>query len=181
MRKIVSLVLAILFMTISSAVPAAFAESNKRLSEEEVHLLVAEANGKIDSLIENAVEDSEKLESRYVKEKQKTQERIVQVQSVITSLAIELQDENDDEKLLKKMENAEEKLLKENENLEKLQNKFNEKLDRLIQNLLDVTNEISADTISKAAESGITVECTWVLVEFGGKKVWVDPLKVVGP
>lgn len=181
MRKSVSLVLAILFFTIYSAVPAAFAESNKPLSEEEVHLLVAEANEKIDSLIKKAVEESEKLESRYIKDKQETQERIEQVQIVITNLAIELQDAKDDKKLMEKMENAEEKLLKENEKLEELSNKFNRELDQLIQNLLDVTNEISAETISKAAENGITVECTWILVELGGKKVWVDPLKVVGP
>jgi uncharacterized protein with ACT and thioredoxin-like domain len=174
MRKIIACVLAILFFTVYSAVPAVFAEENKRLSEEDILQLVMETNEKIDSLIAKAVVEAEKIESKYIHSKNKTEKKMAQLQS-------ELPGAKDYEKMKKRIENLEEKLLKENEKFAEFQNEFDRELGDLIQNLVDVTNEMSAKTISKAAENGVTVECTWDLVELGGKKVWVDPLKVVGP
>ncbi|UAL53071.1 hypothetical protein LIT32_04535 [Bacillus sp. CMF21] len=181
MRKIIACVLAILFFTVYSAVPAVFAEENTGLSEEEILQLVMETNEKIDSLIVKAVAEAEKIESKYLHNKNKTEEKMAQLQAELTKLSSEFPDAKDDEKMKKRIENLEEKLLKEKEKFAEFQNEFDRELGDLIQNLVDVTNEMSAKTISKAAENGVTVECTWVLVELGGKKVWVDPLKVVGP
>lgn len=181
MRKIIACVLAILFFTLYSAVPAGFAEENNGLSEEEILQLVMKTNEKIDSLIVKAVAEADKIESKYLHDKNKTEEKITQLQAKLTKLTSELPDAKDDERMMKRIENLEEKLLKENEKFAEFQNKFDRELGDLIQNLVDATNEMSAKTTSKAAENGVTVECTWVLVELGGKKVLVDPLKVVGP
>lgn len=61
-----------------------------------------------------------------------------------------------------------------------LTKQYEEDLAKLIDDLVEETNELSAKTIEKAAELGITVICTWQYVEIGGVGVWIDPLHVVG-
>ncbi|MGE5653928.1 MAG: hypothetical protein ACM3ZQ_06635 [Bacillota bacterium] len=51
-------------------------------------------------------------------------------------------------------------------------------LDVIIASLLRDTNRISAQTITAAAEAGVTVKCFLVEVIVGGRSVMVDPLVV---
>ena len=66
------------------------------------------------------------------------------------------------------------------EEIAALTNAYNEQLDKIIADVYDVTLQTSNDTIAKAAEYGIEAECSWVLVEFADRSVWIDPIKVVG-
>jgi hypothetical protein len=66
------------------------------------------------------------------------------------------------------------------EEIAALTNAYNEQLDKIIADVYDVTLQTSNDAIAEAAEYGIEAECSWVLVEFADKSVWIDPIKVVG-
>lgn len=66
------------------------------------------------------------------------------------------------------------------EEIAALTNTYNEQLDKIITEVYDVTLQTSNDAIAEAAEYGIVAECSWVLVEFADRSVWIDPIKVVG-
>lgn len=66
------------------------------------------------------------------------------------------------------------------EEMVEITNTYNEQLDKIITEVYDVTLQTSKDTIAEAAEYGIVAECSWVLVEFADRSVWIDPIKVVG-
>ena len=70
--------------------------------------------------------------------------------------------------------------LKAEEEIAALTNTYNEQLDKIITEVYDVTLQTSNDAIAEAAEYGIEAECSWVLVEFADRSVWIDPIKVVG-
>ncbi|WP_409272690.1 hypothetical protein V1499_22330 [Neobacillus sp. SCS-31] len=62
---------------------------------------------------------------------------------------------------------------------EKLTQKYNEKLDKIISDIYKETLKMSDKTIAKAAEYGVIAECSWVLVRFADREVWIDPVRVV--
>ena len=70
--------------------------------------------------------------------------------------------------------------LEAEEEIAALTNTYNEQLDKIITDVYDVTLKTSNDAIAKAAEYGIEAECSWVLVKFADRSVWIDPIKVVG-
>jgi hypothetical protein len=70
--------------------------------------------------------------------------------------------------------------LEADEEIAALTNTYNEQLDKIITEVYDVTLQTSNDAIAEAAEYGIEAECSWVLVEFADRSVWIDPIKVVG-
>lgn len=53
-------------------------------------------------------------------------------------------------------------------------------LNQVIDDCYNVTLAISTQAIAEAAEKGIIAECSWVLVNFGYKSEWIDPIKIVG-
>jgi F0F1-type ATP synthase membrane subunit b/b' len=69
---------------------------------------------------------------------------------------------------------------KPNAEIDQLTTKYNEELDKIIDSVYDETLKISTETITKAEEFGIIGVCSWVLVEFADRSVWIDPIKVVG-
>ncbi|WP_059171714.1 hypothetical protein [Bacillus sp. FJAT-27445] len=62
---------------------------------------------------------------------------------------------------------------------EKLTKKYNEKLDKIIADVYEETLKMSQKAITKAAEYGVIAECSWVLVRFADREVWIDPVRVV--
>lgn len=70
--------------------------------------------------------------------------------------------------------------LEAEEEIAALTNTYNEQLDKIITDVYDVTLQTSNDAIAEAAEYGIEAECSWVLVEFADRSVWIDPIRVVG-
>ena len=103
--------------------------------------LVIHANVEIDSQIEKAVEDADKLQAKHLLE-------VGQLES--------------------------------EEEIAALTNTYNDQLDKIIQEVYDVTLQTSNDAIAEAAEYGIAAVCSWVLVEFADRSVWIDPIKIVG-
>ena len=70
--------------------------------------------------------------------------------------------------------------LEAEEEIAALTNTYNEQLDKIIAEVYDVTLQTSNDAIAEAAEYGIEAECSWVLVEFADRSVWIDPIRVIG-
>lgn len=57
---------------------------------------------------------------------------------------------------------------------------YNANLDVIIDDVYNETLKMSADTIALSAEAGIEAECSWVLVRFAHRLVWIDPIRVIG-
>ena len=70
--------------------------------------------------------------------------------------------------------------LEAEEEIAALTNTYNEQLDNIITEVYDLTLQTSNDAIAEAAKYGIEAECSWVLVEFADRSVWIDPIKIVG-
>ncbi|MGB5946816.1 hypothetical protein [Paenisporosarcina sp.] len=70
--------------------------------------------------------------------------------------------------------------LEAEEEIAALTNTYNVQLDKIIAEVYDVTLQTSNDAIAEAAEYGIEAECSWVLVEFADRSVWIDPIRVIG-
>lgn len=70
--------------------------------------------------------------------------------------------------------------LEAEEEIAALTNTYNEQLDNIITDVYDVTLQTSNDAIAEAAEFGIEAKCSWVLVEFADRSVWIDPIRVIG-
>jgi hypothetical protein len=61
-----------------------------------------------------------------------------------------------------------------------LTNKYISELEEIITTVYNETLKISNETIIKVRELGYNAECSWVEVEFGHLKVWIDPIRIVG-
>lgn len=57
---------------------------------------------------------------------------------------------------------------------------YNANLDVIIDDVYNETLKMSQETIAIAAEVGIEAECSWVLVRFAHRLVWIDPIRVIG-
>lgn len=57
---------------------------------------------------------------------------------------------------------------------------FDDKISERIDDLINVTNEISNKTVEKAEKYDIKVECEFIEVIIGDKPVFIDPLRIVG-
>lgn len=58
--------------------------------------------------------------------------------------------------------------------------KYIKELNKVIDDCFDETLEMSNKAIAKAKEKGVLAECSWKLIRFGHKKVWIDPIRIVG-
>jgi uncharacterized protein YoxC len=74
-------------------------------------------------------------------------------------------------------ENKEEPLSSDNT---ELTNKYISELEEIITTVYNETLKMSNETIIKVKELGYNAECSWVEVEFGHLKVWIDPIRIVG-
>jgi len=57
---------------------------------------------------------------------------------------------------------------------------LNAQIDIIIEDVVNVTNQMASDAIAYAAQYGIIVECEYIEAIIGGRKVLIDPLRVVG-
>ncbi|TKD68240.1 hypothetical protein [Pseudalkalibacillus hwajinpoensis] len=154
-----------------------------KLKEEKVKVLkeVNEA-GKDEKKREKALEKLEKLNAKMAEETSKLEGKIESIEGELNELTMQLAspEGKDKKKIDKKVAKLREKMNKSRTELEELTNKYTEDLDEIITKVYDETLEMSTKTIAKAAEEGVQAECSWTLVRFAHKSVWIDPIKVVG-
>jgi hypothetical protein len=58
--------------------------------------------------------------------------------------------------------------------------KYEAQLTKIIDKVFYETLNMSSKTIEQASKLGVKAECSWRLVRFADREVWIDPIKVVG-
>ncbi|MGH4119599.1 hypothetical protein [Clostridium sp.] len=109
---------------------------------------VEQTNKQINEEIEKAVYDSQKVLNKY----------------------------NVDLKILE--EGKDNVTNKNDKKIQELKEKYTKEIDEIINNLLKVTNKMSAKTIKAAAKEGVAVYCEWIEVTIGGRTILVDPIRI---
>lgn len=154
--------------------------------------LIELTNKAIDLAIDKTVAKGEKLQDDYHADIQSVEgaEVIISLREEQSQLEAQLANETDAankaviEERLAAIEaeilTTENELKQESGYFAKRTAQYNAELDLLINNLVNVTNKMTATTIDAVAKLGITAVCEWVHVKIGHKWVWVDPVQVVG-
>lgn len=154
-----------------------------KLTEEQNEALVElEMNRHDEKKVEKLVKKVAKIEEKRAKKEEEIDQKMREINQEISSLTAQLLDaeEKDEKKLNKKIAKLEEKLNKKNEEAKEKTAKYTKDLEDVITKVFNETLEMSAETIEKAAELGVQAECSWKLVRFADRWVWIDPIRVVG-
>ncbi|HEY4554235.1 MAG TPA: hypothetical protein VIG80_13675 [Bacillaceae bacterium] len=185
MKRIKMAFVALLFI-FTGAVSAAAAEPASNL--EDVQQFVDRANAEIDQEISAAVTEADRLIAVSVEEigKIEGKDKIARIEAELQELTFLLDSEelNGKEyiKLSEKVDKISEKLqeenLKQEAKVQAVLDKLGKDLDELIENLIQVTNAISAEAVQYGQERGLEVICEYVEVQIGGRTVLIDPLRV---
>lgn len=122
-----------------------------------------------------------KVEEKLAKEKAKIEKKISEIQATIqeVTISLTLAEDKDSKKLNDKLEKLTKKLNERIEKSEEKTEKYTNDLESVITEVYNKTLEMSAVTIAKVAEVGIIAECSWKLVRFADRWVWIDPVRVV--
>ena len=180
MKKISLFITAILIMSFI-IIPTSFVQA---ASMDEIIKSVEQTNVQINEEIEKAVYAAQEALDDYNynlmgllkgTELNKVEEALIQIQNGLKS--IEVRNEKH-EILLERIEDFNKITNINNEKINKLEDKYMSEIDRIINNLLEVTNRMSANMIEDAAKEGVTVYCEWVEVTIGGRTILVDPLRI---
>ncbi|WP_409304382.1 hypothetical protein [Peribacillus sp. SCS-155] len=154
--------------------------------------LIEDTNAAIDAEIAKAVAAADALQSQYFTDIQSVEGSnvIVDLREEQSSLEAQLLNETNEERaaairdelaqIETEVSNAEAVLSEESSFFAERTDAFNADLDRLINDLDVLTREMTAQTIAKVAEYGITAECVWKHVKIAHRWVWIDPVQVVG-
>jgi peptidoglycan hydrolase CwlO-like protein len=119
------------------------------------------------------------LNSKLEAETAKIQSKIDAIQSQIAELQLfTFNDDKDVKKIDDKIAKLNAKIVQKEQKYMDRTSKFTNDLDKLIDDLYDTTLKMSNETIKKASDQGIQAETSWVLVELGGRMVWIDPIRV---
>ncbi|MFC4354269.1 hypothetical protein ACFO0S_04175 [Chryseomicrobium palamuruense] len=121
------------------------------------------------------------LQAKIAEVQKRTKDHILEAQPAIDAFVSDFLHATDltDEELLETSRVLEAsltgkfKIVKETED-------YIKELNEVIEDCYNVTLEISERAIAKAAEKGVIAECSWILVQFGYKSEWIDPIKIVG-
>jgi hypothetical protein len=154
----------------------------KLKEEKEKAFIELEMNRHDAKKAEKALDKLEKIEEKLVKEKAKIQEKIDEIVEEISATTTELieADDKDQKKLHDKLAKLEEKLTKKDEKAAEKASRFTKELEGVITKVYDETLKMSNETIQKAEELGVQAECSWKLVRFADRWIWIDPIRVVG-
>lgn len=164
----------------------------RKIEEGDKVLKLKEEKEKVISELDGAKNDMNKqeklkeklaeLESKINDQQLKIEEKMNEINQEISEVTLQLvtEEDKDTKKLTEKLTKLSDKLNEKSaKSLEKSQ-KFTKDLDKVITDVYNETLEMSAKTIQKAAEKGVIAECSWKLVKFADRWVWIDPIRVVG-
>lgn len=154
-----------------------------KLSEEKEKILIDLEYSKNDikkqtDLNNKLVQVREELRSEQLKVNGKVTEINQEITEVTEQLVV-LED-GDTRKLEEKINKLNEKLNAKSEKSQEKTQRFTKDLEKVITDIYSETLEMSANAIEKAAKKGVKAECSWKLVRFADKWVWIDPIRVVG-
>ncbi|MCM3764194.1 hypothetical protein [Neobacillus niacini] len=132
--------------------------------QNELHKKLAEINAKLD-------EQQAKINSKITEINQEIDKITGQLLSG---------DGKDVQKLEEKINKLNQNLDEKSAKSEEKTKRFTKELDKVITGVFEETLIMSNETIKKAAKKGVQAECSWQLVRFADKWVWIDPIRIVG-
>jgi uncharacterized phage infection (PIP) family protein YhgE len=148
-------------------------EQNKIMSELETQSDVK----KQQDLHKKLAEITAKLNEAQTKLSSRISEVEDDIEAVTTQLVTA--EDKDKKRIKEKIEKLNEKLNEKSEKYYEKTEKYTNDLQKVITDIYDETLKMSAEAIKKAAEKGVTAECSWKLVRFADQWVWIDPIRVV--
>lgn len=123
------------------------------------------------------------VEEKSIAEKQKIDSKIAEINQEIEGVTVQLisaaEEDKDTKKIEEKLDKLKSKLNARSEKYEEKTQRFTKDLEKVISDIYDETLKMSAETIEKAAKKGVIAECSWKLVRFADRWVWIDPVRVV--
>ncbi|MGU3472327.1 hypothetical protein ACLBWT_14420 [Paenibacillus sp. D51F] len=138
---------------------------------------------------QNDVKKQEELNKKLAKITAELENEQTKIDNEITDINQDIMDatfqlvtaeDKDSKKIEEKISKLNKKLNERSEKYQEKTQKFTSELEKIITEVYDETLKMSAETIKKAAELGVQAECSWKLVRFADKWVWIDPIRVVG-
>lgn len=148
-------------------------EAQKILSE--MNNLSSDEKDKLNKLTEKLKETT----ARRDEEKLRIQNKMDQIENEIDTVTAELVSTDDSKKLEEKLKKLNEKLKEKDQKYADKTNKFTKDLQKVIDGIYNETLKMSAEAIEKAAKKGVIAECSWKLVRFADRWVWIDPVRVI--
>lgn len=132
--------------------------------------------------IEKYADRLQQIEAELAMHQKRINDKINQLQLEIDGFnaTLETADGKDLKKLEEKIEKLNGKLAAKTEKAEEKTERYTKELDKVIEKIFNDTLGMSEDAIEKAAKEGVIAECSWKLVQFGHKSVWIDPIRIVG-
>jgi chromosome segregation ATPase len=188
LKKSLAVLFTVFFaLTFGKAVLAA-----ENVDVEKALSIIDETNAAIDDEINKAVAEADKLQADYLSDIQsvegseviaslREEQSILEAQLLtatyadeVTSIKARLAE------IETEVSNADARLSEESELFKNRTAAFNSDLDKLINDLDQLTRQMTAQAIAEAAEYGVTAVCEWKLVKIAHRWVWIDPVQVVG-
>ncbi|WP_042459964.1 hypothetical protein [Neobacillus dielmonensis] len=122
------------------------------------------------------------INAKMIEEQAKIEAKMAEIEQEISGVTAQLgpTDDKDTKKLEDKLNRLNAKLNEKATKSQEKTQKFTNDLDKVITDVYNDTFKISAETIKRAAAKGVQAECSWKLVRFANKWVWIDPIRVVG-
>ncbi|MGI2327977.1 hypothetical protein [Planococcus sp. YIM B11945] len=153
-----------------------------QLKQEKEKLVQAVRSGSYNSKdVSKMNKKIEELEEKIAADTKKTRKKINLLEEDIEEfMALVASGRNvSDEEITAAIEELAENLTEKSDYV-KLTKSYINKLNEVIQKCYDKTLDMSNDAIEKAETKGVRAECSWKLVRFGHKWVWIDPIKLIG-
>lgn len=154
-----------------------------KLNNEKADILVELEKHKNDHEKRSKLEEKlQKIDMKLVEKQEKLNVQMREIELEIEANLASLSSDHqlNKEAIEKKLLQLNKKLSNTSEKHEKVTAKYVEDLDKVIADVYLETLEMSNKTIAEAAEKGVQAECSWKLVRFADKWVWIDPIRVVG-
>ncbi|WP_462408514.1 hypothetical protein [Neobacillus sp. Marseille-QA0830] len=164
----------------------------RRIEAGDQIVKLEEEQGKVLTELDGAANDAGKVEklnqklsdinAKLAQENAKIDAKIADIEQEIDGVTTQMVTTNnkDSQKLNDKLTKLQAKLDEKTAKSQEKTQKFTEDLNKVITDVYNETLKMSQGAIKKAAEKGVQAECSWELVRFADKWVWIDPIRVVG-
>ncbi|WP_409304836.1 hypothetical protein [Peribacillus sp. SCS-155] len=121
------------------------------------------------------------IDRKLAEEQSRIQSQMAAIEAEIETTTYQMvtEEDKDEKKINEKINKLKEKLDSKSLKYQEKTKQFTEDLDKVITTVYNETLKMSNEAIKKAAEKGVIAECSWTLVRFADRWVWIDPVRVI--
>lgn len=132
--------------------------------------------------VEKFTDKIEQIEVALATQEKRINDKIAQLEKDIAEFnsSLETADGKDLKKLEAKLGKLNGKLAAKTAKAEEKTARYTAELDKIIEKVFNETLKMSEEAIEKAAKEGVVAECSWKLVQFADRSVWIDPIRIIG-